>query len=261
MPNQLQILSTEVQEIISDKPNWILRNGNMLFLLIISILISCTFFISYPDVVKANATFTSINSPKEVKSKINGKLIKLNAKEGKYVLQDELLGFIESTANHNEVIMLSKIIDSVQMLMQQNKTEIIATFLSQPFLNLGEVQPSYQNFTQSYILFKQYLNNGYYLKKKTMLKSDMVYFQRIHSNLLQQKSMQQQDVNLAKETFDANATLKEDKIISALDYRNEKSKYIGKALGIPQITAAIIANESNQHEKQKEIAQLENEIA
>ncbi len=261
MPNQLQLLSTEVQEIISNKPNWVLRNGNMLFLVIIGCLVGCTFFISYPDVVKANATFTSINSPKEVKAKTDGKLVKLNASEGKYVFQNDLLGFIESTSNHNEVIVLSKIVDSIQILMQQNQTETIAAFLTQPFLNLGEMQSDFQNFTQSYILFRQYLSTGYYLKKKTMVQSDMVYLQRIHINLVQQKNMQQQDVSLAKETFDANASLKEDKIISALDYRNEKSKYIGKALTIPQIISAIITNESNQHEKQKEIVQLENEIA
>jgi multidrug efflux pump subunit AcrA (membrane-fusion protein) len=261
MPNQLQLLSTEVQEIISNNPNWIIRNGNLIFLLIIGILIGCTFFISYPDIVKTNATLVSINSPKEVKSKIEGKLIKLNAIEGKYVLQNELLGFIESTANHNEVIMLSKIIDSVQVWLQQNQTETISSYLSQPFLNLGEVQSNYQNFSQAFVIFKQYLSSGYFLKKKGMLKSDMVYLQRLHSNLIERKAMQQQDVSLAKETFDANASLKDDKIISPLDYRNEKSKYINKAVSIPQINAALIDNENNQHQKQKEIAQLENEIA
>ncbi len=72
--------------------------------------------------------------------------------------------------------------------------------------------------------------------------------------------MQEEDVGLAKETFEANESLKNDKVISPFDYRNEKSKYIGKAMSIPQINASLINNESSQHEKQKEIAQLENEI-
>ncbi len=101
----------------------------------------------------------------------------------------------------------------------------------------------------------------YKLKKKKMLHGDMIYLQQQHGNLLKQKNIQQEDVDLAKETFDANKALKEDKVISPLDYRNEKSKYLGKALSIPQISSAIISNESNQHEKQKEILQLENEIA
>ena len=259
--DEIKLLSNEVQEIISYRPIWILRNGITLFLVIISCLIASTFFISYPDVVHAEAMLTSINAPKEVKTKTEGKLIKLYAAEGRYVKQNELLGFMESRANHVEVMSLSKTIDELQFLMNRGSAEIVTRYLLEPYQNLGEAQQAYQSFTQGFILFKQYLHNGYYLKKKAMLQNDMVYLQRLHTNLLQQKEMQAEDLGLAKETFDANKSLKEDKVISPLDYRNEKSKYIGKALTIPQISSAIINNESSQHEKQKEILQLENEIA
>ena len=113
---------------------------------------------------------------------------------------------------------------------------------------------------QSFNLFNQYLSKVYFLQRKRMLKAGIGYFQQLHNNLKQQRVMQHEDVALAQQTLNANKTLDADKVISPLDYRNEKSKYIGKALSIPQITAAIINNESSQHEKQKEIAQLENEI-
>ena len=259
--NEIKLLSNEVQEIISYRPVWILRNGITLFLIIIVCLIASTFFISYPDVIHAGAMLTSINAPKEVKTKTEGKIIKLYAVEGAYVKQNELLGFMESRANHYEVISLSETIDSLQIFMTRGKVEVITRYLLQPYQNLGEAQQAYQSFTQGFILFKQYLQNGYYLKQKAMLQNDISYLQRLHANLLEQKEMQVEDAGLAKETFDANKSLKEDKVISPLDYRNEKSKYIGKALAIPQISSAIISNESSQHEKEKEILQLENEIA
>lgn len=259
--NEIRLLSHEVQEIISYRPVWILRNGITLFLLILSCVIASTFYISYPDVVHAGAMFTSINAPKEVKTKTEGKLIKLYAAEGRYVHQNELLGLMESRANHLEVMSLSKTIDELQVLMNTGKPEIINSYLLQPYQNLGETQQAYQTFTQNFILFKQYLQNGYYLKRKAMLQNDMVYLKRLYTNLLQQKEMQTEDLGLAKETFDANQSLKEEKVISPLDYRNEKSKYIGKALTVPQISSAIISNESSQHEKEKEILQLENDIA
>ncbi len=258
---EIRLLSNEVQEIISYRPVWILRNGITLFLIIIGCLIASTFVISYPDVVHANAMLTSINAPKEVKTKTEGKLIKLYAVEWRYVKQNELLGFMESRANHVEVMSLSKTIDELQLLMNRGSAEIVTGYLLAPYQSLGEAQQAYQSFTQGFILFKQYLQNGYYLKRKAMLQNDMIYLQRLHANLLQQKEMQVEDLGLAKETFDANQSLKEDKVISPLDYRNEKSKYIGKALTIPQISSAIISNESSQHEKEKEILQLENDIA
>ncbi len=45
-----------------------------------------------------------------------------------------------------------------------------------------------------------------------------------------------------------------------MEYRNEKSKLIAKQLSLPQINASIVSNESQQNEKRKEIAELENQI-
>lgn len=253
--------STEVSELISNKPGFLIRWGITIFFMVLLLIVAATFFIHYPDVVQARAKLTSINAPKEVKTKTDGKLIKLNAVEGKFVQQGQLLGFMESRANHYEVMMLSQTIDSLQILMNNNQAEVVPKYLLQPYQNIGEVQQAYQAFIQGFILFKQYLATGYYLKKKAMLQADIIYLQRLHANLTEQKEMQQQDLGLARETFNANTTLKEQKVISPLDYRNEKSKYIGKAMTIPQINSAIISNESSQHEKRKEILQLENEIA
>lgn len=254
------LLSHEVRDIISDKPLWIVRNGIMLFFIIISILIALTFFIKYPDIVIAKAKLSSVNAPKEIKIKTEGKLIKLLAEEGKFAVSGELLGFMESRANAYEVIALIEFTDSFQHIIDNGITEILPAINLPTNRNLGEVQQAYQSFIQSFLLFKQYLSSGYYLKKKRMLQNDMVDVRRLHENLLQQKKIQEEDLSLAQKTFDANQMLSDAKVISALDYRNEKSKLIGKSLSIPQMNAAIITNETNTHEKQKEILQLENEI-
>lgn len=251
----------EIEEIISNKLPVIVRWGTLYFLLILLLLTLICWFIQYPDIITTSAKLTSINSPKELKTKTTGKLIKLTAVEGKFVQQNQLLGFMESTANPQEVMMLSAIADTLQGLLQNNRSEQISKYLSEPFQHLGEVQQSYQNFIQSFIVFNQYLSSGYFLQRKKMLQGDVSYLVKLHSNLLQQKMLNTEDVQLSQQTFNANESLIKDKVISDLDYRNEKSKLIGKKLTLPQIGSAIISNESAQHEKQKEILQLENDIA
>jgi multidrug efflux pump subunit AcrA (membrane-fusion protein) len=253
----IKLLSTEVQEIISQKPSWIVRNGIVLFLAIIATMLATTSFISYPDVVNANATFTSLNAPKGVKARVEGKLVKLSVAEGTLVNENEIIGFLESRAAHNEVIALSKVIDNAQNSIDAN--ELIG--LSSSYKNLGEVQQPYQVFMQAFNTYKQYLSSGFYNKKKNMLVQDVSYLQRLHANLEEQKKMQQEDVSLAGKTFDANKTLSDEKVVADFEYRNEKSKYISKAMAIPQINSSLITNESTKHEKEKEMAQLENDIA
>ena len=256
----IKILSTEVQEIISQKPNWIVRNGMILFLIIIAVLLATTFSINYPDVVNAKATLISVNAPKEIKAKKEGRLIKLSVKEGQQVEENDIIAFIESRAVHNEVISLSKLVDTLQIITEKN-TQRLPYFITNSYKNLGEMQPSYQLFMQAFTTFSQYISSGYYLRKKNMLQADIVYLQKLHSNLGEQKTMQEEDLDLAGKNFAASKSLNNDKVIADVEFRNEKTKLIAKAMTIPQMKAAIINNESSKHEKEKEIAQLENDIA
>jgi multidrug efflux pump subunit AcrA (membrane-fusion protein) len=250
-----------VQEIVSNKPGFIVQYGILFFLTVLLFLIAICWFIQYPDVVNTKAKLTSINAPKEVITKISGKLIKLIAKENEQVSQGDILGFMESTANTEEVILLSKNIDTAILLFNTNNLQSSLLFLQNDYINLGELQQAYQTFSASQQNFKNYLSNGFYIRKRGMLNSDLSYLQKMHNNLLQQKGLNTQDLALQQKTFDANQSLKEDKIISELDYRNETSKLINKKLTLPQINSAIISNEAQQNEKLKEIAELENIIA
>jgi HlyD family secretion protein len=112
---------------------------------------------------------------------------------------------------------------------------------------------------QSFIAYKDFISNGFFLRKRAMLQTDMNNIQQLHSILLEQKQLLQQDISLSDETFNANESLAKQKIISPLDYRNEKSKLIAKQLSLPQINAAIVTNESDQNGKRKEMADLENQ--
>jgi HlyD family secretion protein len=253
--------SEMVQEIVSNKPGFLIRYGTMFFLLTIIFLIAVCWFIQYPDIVSANAKLTSINAPKDIITKTSGKLVKLFAKENKQAYTGDVLGYMESTASHDELINLSKNIDTSVVLFNRNNLSTALSFLQNNYSNLGELQSSYQTFTATLQNFKNYLANGFYLRKKSMLANDLSFLQKMHSNLLQQKGLNTEDLALQQKTFDANESLKKDNVISPLDYRNETSKLISKKLTLPQISSAIISNEALQNEKLKEIAELENVIA
>lgn len=252
--------SEMVQEIVSNKPGLLIRYGTMIFFFVLIFLCVACWFIQYPDIVAAKAKLTSTNAPKEVITKTSGKLIKLFAKEEDQVTTGSVLGYMESTANHADVISLSETVNVLQTITEKNNFEQLPQYINLPYQNLGELQQSYQTFLQAFIVFRNYIANGFYIKKKTMLAKDFHFLQRMHSNSLQQKNLNEEDIDLSQKTFDANQTLSDDKVISAFDYRNEKSKLINKMLTLPQINAAIISNEAQQNEKQKEIAELENQI-
>jgi hypothetical protein len=126
--------------------------------------------------------------------------------------------------------------------------------------NLGELQSSFETYTHAILSFENYLSNGFYVRKKKMLVTDLDNLKRMKANLSSQRTLQENDLALTNETFSANQTLKSQNVISDFEYRNEQSKLINKQLTIPQINGAIIINERDQNEKQKEMLELENTI-
>lgn len=264
MKNTFSDHSNEIEEIISNKPPMIVRWGTVYFFFLLLAIAFICWFIQYPEIVIARAKLNSVNAPKQVITRTDGKLIKIETKENEQVEAGQVLGYMESIANPQSVIKIGKQIDSINNFISQNRTDEITAFFpnySKSFINnLGELQTPYQTFIQSFITFRDFLSSGFFLRKKNMLLTDMQNIQKLHGIATNQKSLLQQDLSLSNETFNANESLVKDKVISRLEYRNEKSKLIAKQLSLPQINASIISNESQQNEKRKEIVELENQI-
>lgn len=255
----------EIEEIISNKPPFIVRWGTVYFFFLLVLIVLISWFIKYPDIVVASAKLNSVNAPKQVIARIEGKLIKIRVKENEHVKTGQILASMESIADLQSVMAIDEQIDSINNCINQKRTDEIIKFFpdysKQNILNnLGELQIPYQAFIQSFITFRDFLSSGFFLQKKKMLQTDMQNLQKLNLILIAQKNLLQQDLTLGNETFAANKSLVNDRVISSLDYRNEKSKLIAKQLSLPQINVSIVSNESQQNEKKKEIAELENQI-
>lgn len=260
-----EIRSDEIQEFISNKPHFFIRWGTLLFFLILLLMTVLCWFIKYPDIVVCKASLTSINSPKEVISRTDGKLIELNYDNSAVVKKGELLACMESIANYKSVTKTKTQLKNLLEKVTNNESYEIVNFFPNNFnkthlTELGELQEGFQVFMQTFISYKDYVQNGFYLKKRKLLQDDVENIVRLNTVLKEQKSLLEKDLNLSKTTFSSNEKLANEKVISTLDFRNEESKLLSKELTLPQINTSIINNETQQNDKKKEILELENQI-
>lgn len=246
-----------IQGITLTKPPFIVRNSLFLLIIILLVFVFITWIIKYPDIIKVNAKLISINAPKEIVSRISGKLIKLYVKEGTSVQKGDILGYLETTANCENVIFLSSIIDSIVNYPSLQSNSFL---LKEGNLNLGELQSDFQSFINSFQQFKSYSANGFFLKRLNDLKKDLTLLQEINVNLLNQKEITKEDMSIQQKIYEANKSLHGDKVISDFEFGSETSKLLGKKILIPQVNLAIINNLVLQSGKRKEIAELENSI-
>jgi hypothetical protein len=61
---QIELRSSEVQEILSKPPAALVRYGTVLICIIMTLLIASTFYFKYPDIVSGTATITTDDSGK-----------------------------------------------------------------------------------------------------------------------------------------------------------------------------------------------------
>ena len=261
--DQTAIRSENLRDFISHRPGILIRRGIPIFFIILVSLGAATFFIQYPDIVKASAKITSINPPKQIIAKSGGRLVKLFKNDNQEVNQNEVIGYIESTASHDEVLKLSAILDTLQYFTEKNMLEQIPRFWqssNQPFAHLGELQQSHQAFMQGYTSFKDYLNTGFYIAKKQMLGKDLNNAKKLLNILQQQKELQEQDLAISTENYNVHDTLHNETLITDIEYRNQQSQLINKKMSIPQVNASIISNQGQQNALLKEMLELDNQV-
>jgi HlyD family secretion protein len=255
-----ELVSDEIREIVSYRPHWIIRKGNIVFLLILILLISLTYIIQYPDMLNASARLVALNPPKNINAKTEGKLVKLFAANEEAVKKGRHLGYLESTADYSEVMELYKWSQQIILEIANHKYNVLEKNKLPGLFNLGELQPSYQGFQNELQLTKQTLTGGYFHKKIGALQKDLTYISSLKENIYRQQKLQQQDQQLQENEYKAYEKLAEEKVIAPLELNQYKSKLLAKDQNMEQVETQLTNNDVSSHAKQKEILETSKQV-
>ncbi|HYF29546.1 MAG TPA: HlyD family efflux transporter periplasmic adaptor subunit [Chitinophagaceae bacterium] len=258
---QDELVSDEIKDIISHKPQWMIRKGNMIFLLVLLCLFGLTFLVRYPDVIPASTRLVAINPPKLIAAKVEGKIMKLFVANEQLVKKGEHLGYMESTAEFNAVVRLKAWIEQVIDSTQQGQYNILLQHDPKAFSHLGELQTSYQGFQDQLMQAKEVLAGGYYRRKASFLQKDLTYLSSLKKNIQQQQEIQEQDKQLQETELRAYEQLAKDKVIAPLELNQHKSRLLAKEQGAGQVNTELTNNEFTSHNKKKEILDLQKTVA
>lgn len=249
------------QEVLSRQPGFVENWSLPIFFIILLVILGSTWFVHYPDVINTRVILTAENAPKEVIVRQEGRLIKLFVKNDQMVKSNEVIGWMESTARHEEVLELSKLLDSALTLLKGYNSEQTIKVLAKDFYHLGELQPEYQKFDTDKETYNDYSVRKFHLKKMDMILSDIQSLKNLNKSLKRQQELIEKDVGLAKATLDMYEILNEKKVISREEYRVESSKYMTREKAVPILESSLYSNEIQLRAKIQESEQLGHDIA
>lgn len=251
--------SDYTKELISRKPSALERWALPIFLSIIIILFLSTGFIHYSDYVIGDATLLSQNSPKQLICKRDGYLTKLFVKNSSFVTKGQVIGWVESTGSHEQILSLSKKLDQSLKLLALNKFTNISNGFS-GYNQLGELQTYYQQFIIAVEDFDDYLVNGFYEKKALTLRRDIETLRLIVDRLNKQRKLTSSQDVLAAKSFEMNKKLYDQKIITEEEFRQIQNAFLNKQKTLPQLDISLMEYDKQINEKEAEISQLSHNL-
>ncbi|QEM11388.1 HlyD family secretion protein [Mucilaginibacter rubeus] len=253
--------SDDIQDIITAQPAWILRWGLTLFFAILIMILCLSALIRYPDIIRTSLKVDSPNSPEPVVSKVSGKLVKLLVKDNEMVSVGQPLAYMESTADHKEVMTLLQNLKDIQKKLQLGLLLGNSFFFDADRAHFGELQQSYQVFFRDYLSYKSSIEEGFYVKKKMYLGKDLLDIEKQQKQLNSEKVIRQRDFKLAEDEYSIHQKLASEKVETSAELRQQESKYLAKKSPLVQMESALVAANTDYLAKQKEILELENQIA
>ena len=239
---ELELRSEEVQEILTRMPNWMIRWGNVVILIILIIVFLVSWFIRYPDIISTQIVITTQIPPQKLITKTSGKIEALLVKDRVNVIKNAPLAVIENTANYNDVFLLKSIVDTINIDKSKFPFQLLAS------AQLGDIESSFAVFQKEYSADE--LNKQLQPYKVDGVAHNLESIQlKERLNLLEsQKSINQTELQLGKLDLDRFQTLFNKGIIAAQELERHKLTYLQSEKSYKSLLSSISSLKSSLNE-------------
>jgi len=242
---QLELRSPEVQEIIGQIPNSIIRWGISIIFLVIVSLLFISWFIKYPDLLTAKVVITTTPPPTTLMSRASGSL-QLLKKENDAVQQGEVLAYLQSNASVEAIFFAEK--------MLKNGGDLLATTMPG---SLGDLQPHYAGLTSALTSLNALNENKIYNKQIEQLQRQVITYQKLGRTLSRQQKLILQELNLAQEKFATDSVLFVQNATAVLGFNQSKANWLQQMRNAYNAETSLLNNETQINHLSKQITDLE----
>lgn len=247
----------QIENLFSDDLNPFLKWG-LTWLFIVGILLfMMTYFMRWPEVVKAPAVLTASQSPKAIVPQLQTKVNALYFANGSKVKRDEVLATLENPADLEEIDQLSILISKIDTIYQNSIEDVAQVPLDYYRLsNLGDIQSQYEQFLRAHTELKFVLSDVFLADKLRLLKLRVKSLNKMKLNLELQRDTKLKDYENSVRTYDKEKELFDNGSITAYDLSSFESTVLSKRLSLQNTKNAIIHNESQSNDILEQRIQL-----
>lgn len=236
MPQERENVRSEVvQDILERMPGWPILWGNTLLLVMMMLAFSISWFVKYPDVLPADAVISTAIPPQKEYAAITGKIAEVFIENGAKVKSGQPMAIIENTADHQDVLWLKELMDTVTV----TKTHFEFPIDQIPVLFLGEIEPSYAAFENAYLA---YVLNDNFKPHAANVNENTQVLEEMNGRLkllLKQYGIANEELILKAKDFQRHELLFEKSAISEQGFEQNKLALLRNKSGVEGLALSI----------------------
>ena len=248
LQDDLKIYSEEVRDVLSAPPKAIFKWGNTILLVFILLLLFLSWFIKYPDIIRAEVLITTQIPPEKLVAKTSGKIQAILIDDKTIVNESTPLAVIENAANYKDVFLLKAITDTISLSHSKFPFEKLQA------AQFGEIENSFAMFQKEYIASELNKQLQPYKVESSAQSFESKQLRERLQLLEGQKEINQSELKLLKTDVERYEKLFKKGIISAqeiekqrLIYLQDEKNYKSLLSSISQLKSSI--NELNRSSK------------
>jgi multidrug resistance efflux pump len=230
----IDLRSENVQDILTQAPNWMIRWGNTIILVILLLVLIMSYIIKYPEFIPAPILVTSQNPPEKIEARISSKIEKIFVKNKQEVKKNDILMVFQSTANYQDVLKLKKLVDSI------SPNQIFSFPINEiSGFKLGELQSDYNTFAKAFQDEKLFTRLQPYAPENIAANQGLSEYSSRIATLKQQLSLENAKFDLSKKNFERSQLLFDQGVISKMELENERIKYLQAEQNLKSINISL----------------------
>ena len=215
------IRSESLNDILSRVPPKLIRWGSVLFLMLIILMLFLSWLIKYPDVITSEAHMTTAIPPQKVYAKITARIDTILVTDKQQVNKNTILAILENTSDNEDVLYIKSITDTITI----NKDQMLFPFEALPILFLGDLEPQFAAFENSY--FQYIINRDLKPHKEKIAANSFALTELNHrlKNLVNQQAINKKELEFIKKDLKRHEQLLEKGVVSQQTYEDKQISY------------------------------------
>lgn len=230
----VELRSEGVQDIMSQPPNWMIRWGNTVILILLLLILVMSYLIKYPVFVPSTVIISSQNPPEKPEVRVSSKVEEIFVRDQQAVTKQQVLMVLQSTADYKDVRRLRAIIDTIT----GNHLEHFPIHEAASF-KLGEIQADYNAFAKA--LTDVQLNEQLrpYSPDYVAAEQSLATSKSRIQTLQQQKRLELAKLELSQKEFNRYQELFKEKVVSAAEMDQARMKLLQAQQNVESLNITI----------------------